>query len=689
VVSTEDIRGIISTSTRVSFLGTGLFSGAPRPFIKEEFEKDISLIRKLYSFKGYFFTQIDTTITRNRQGDVRIAIRISENPPARIDSIRHYGLETVPDNLRSQYLKRSRIRPGQIFSVENLVSERERTLDFFRENGYTFFNPDSIGITVDTLGLKTGINFRMRLPERHTYGTTNVVVHDPLKRNDPSGPVTFVRDNIAVTVYGGHSFSKKLFPSSIAWKPGELTRQSLEQRTLENFGSLNLFSSISMEKDSVMIGNAISMTIHLDPSPKHLIEPKLLVDNRYGSLFIGGVLAYENRNLFGAAQQLKISGNYGSQTASNTNLLSNLTPGQYDRITPHEFTLKASLIMPKLGKQGSFYTGTIEHSQSKLPVLLDSQREIFRGTYTSRPSKSSRLNFDFFELEIAQKDSLRGFQQLFKSDLARNIGIDPSDQNAVKNGIDSLLQTRFNQTFRLQYNYSKQNNISSQKTSSWNLAAMVEESGSLLWLIDKYIDTKTHEGFSDAEPQVFGTSYNQYLKLDTQIAYTKYVSPNNQIAAKIALGWMTPYGKALTTPEDHRFYAGGSTSMRGWLFGTLGPGNCSSSATSNFGADIRAELGLEYRLQFFSLFGQQSGLALFSDVGNIWDRKGPYAFSIESLSQDFAWDWGAGLRVGSPIGPFRFDFAWKVHDPASSHPWKISTMKASDFVFNFGIGEPF
>ncbi|MBN1929105.1 MAG: sorting and assembly machinery component 50 [Chlorobiaceae bacterium] len=687
-LTTEEIREIMSTWTRDSFLGTGLFSGAPRPFKTEEFEKDITLIKKLYTFKGYFFADVDTTVVRDKKGNVRIDIRIRENQPTRIDSIRYSGLNSVPEELRKRYFRRSRLKPERIFSVETLIEERDRSLDFFRNYGYTFFSPDSINITVDTLGLKAGIHFMMNLPERHVYGPTRVIVNDPLRNERPPKSRTFVRDNVSVTIYGDQKFSPDIFPSAIAWKEGGLTSQSVEQRTLENFGTTNLFSSIAMERDSVQAG-AIPMTVRLEPAPKHLIEPKLLVDNRYGALFIGGAIAYENRNLFGAGQQFRISTNYGSQTSASTNYLSSLSPDQYEKAIPYEFNVKANLVIPKIGRQGSSYTGTLEYSQAQLPILLKSRREIIRGTYSSQPTRNSRLNFDFFELEVVSRDSLRGFKQLFTNDLAENINIDPTTDKAVNRALDSLLQTRLNQTFRLQYNFSNRHNALFRRSATWNVSVIAEESGGLLWLIDKYIDTSNRAGFTDADPQIFGTGYNQYLKLDTQVAITKDLSPDRQIAARLALGWMGPYGKAESTPEEHRFYAGGSNSMRGWLFGQLGPGNCASDASSNFGADIRAELGLEYRMKLFKLFGQPSGVTLFSDIGNIWDRSGPYALSLKSLGRDFAWDLGAGVRLGSPIGPFRFDFAWKIHDPANPRRWRITHNKLSDFTFNFGIGEAF
>ena len=687
-ITTDEIRGIMTTSTRTSFLGTGIFRGSVRPFLPEDFEKDINLIRKLYTFKGYFFAEVDTTIVRKPDRTIDIAIKIRENKPTRIDSLFYAGVDSLPGDLRARYFKKSKLKVKDIFTVEKLIQERDRSLEFFKENGYTFFHPDSIRIKVDTLGLNAGIRFKLNLPGQFKYGPVMAVVHDPIKKDDTATAIRFKRDSVSVTIYGRQKFSQKLFPAAIAWRPGQMTQQSLEQRTLQNFGSTNLFSSISIERDSTKNGN-IYTTIHLEPSPKHQIEPKFLVDNRYGSLFLGGALAYENRNLFGGGQQLRLSSNYGTQTSANTNLLGNLKPGQYDKVIPYEFNLKADLLMPVLKRQGSFYNSSVEYSQSRLPVLLSSRREIFRGTYSTKPSTNTRINFDFFEIEVVRKDSLRGFQQLFKTDLAKNININPANPAAVNKGIDSLLQTRLNQTFRLQYNYSNRLDLSPLKTWTWNFTTTAEESGSLLWLIDKYIDKKQYVGFSDMDPQIFGTAYSQYVKLDTQLAFAKEVMPDRQIAGRIALGWMSPYGRGTTTPEEHRFYAGGSNSMRGWLFNTLGPANCNSKAISNFGADIKAELGLEYRMKLFKVFGQPSGVTFFTDVGNIWDRKGPYAFSLQSLTRDFAWDWGTGLRIGSPIGPFRFDFAWKVHDPANPSPWQFTNVGFSNLTFNFGIGEAF
>jgi len=618
---------------------------------------------------------------------VALKILIHENEPSKIDSLKYEGLDKVSRELKARYLDKKNLKVNDIFSVERLIDERNRTLSFFKEEGFAFFHEDSIRIKVDTVGNRAGILFRLNLPEQIKYGPIHAVVHNPIKSDTTPSEKTFSKDGVSGKVIGNQKVSPDLITSAIEFRPGKVTRQSLEQRTLQNFGTTNIFSSIYISPDSVHAGELYT-TVHLETAPRHQIEPKLLVDNRYGSLFFAGSLAYENKNLLGGAEQFHVSSEFGTQIGNRNSVLENLDPSQYAKVIPYEFNLKSSLLLPVLKKPGNSYSVTAEYASTIQPVLLSTQNAVLRGTYSAKLSPSTRLSFDFFEFELVKNDSLRGFKQLFKTNLAKNIGIDPTNNAAVNAGLDSLLKTHIDQTFRLRYNYTNRQSVQPAKTT-WNLDLLLEDCGTIPWLIDKYLDTKTYMGFTDKEPQIYGTTYTQYIKIEPALSFIEALSPQSQFAGRGNIGWMTPWGKAETTPQERRFYAGGANSMRGWLFNTLGPSNSSSNAAANFGADIKVQLNMEYRLKFFKLFRQSSGVTFFSDMGNIWDRTGPYAFTPKSLINDYAWDAGVGLRIGSPIGPFRFDFAYKLRDPTETKAWRISTWKLRDFTFNFGIGEAF
>ncbi|KZK74119.1 MAG: hypothetical protein A3K90_07850 [Pelodictyon luteolum] len=684
-VSDQELQQVIMTTPEKSLFGIGIFARRRQPFNMEDFEKDLILLRKLYTYKGYFFAELDPRFNYKSSGrKVDIDIHVKENEPTRIDSLAYQGISTAPDSLRKEFLQRKVLHTGDIFSVERLIDERDRSISFFREHGYAFFNEDSLRIRIDTVGTRAGVLMQLRLPIRLHYGGVTAVVHNPLSRKSSKEARLIERDSLKIRIAGGQSISPILITSAIDFRPGLLTRQSREQKTLQNFGATNIFSSIYIQQDSVK-NRKLYNTIHLEPAPKHQLEPKILADNRYGSLFLGGALAYENKNLFGGAEQLRTTTEYGTQIGSSSTLLSNLDAGDYDPVVPYELRMKNTLLLPVLKKPGNFYSASAEYSQSRLPVLLTNTNALVRGSYSAASGEKGRMDFDFFDIEWVQKDSLRGFSKLFRTDLANNIGIDTSNPDDVSAGLDSLLDAHVNQTFRLRYSHSNRDPLRPEKTI-WKTNVLLEHAGAIPWLIDEYIDTSPHTGFTDSDPQIFGTTYSQYVKADTRVTFDKRLTDKSRLAGKVDVGWMAPYGKAEDTPEERRFYAGGSNSMRGWLFNTLGPGSSSSEAVANFGADVKVELALEYRIKFFRLFGQESGITAFSDLGNIWNRTGPYAFSLNSLTRDFAWDWGLGLRVGSPIGPFRFDFAWRLHDPSLADPWVFGD---GGLTFNFGIGEAF
>jgi len=679
---------LLSTESSVKAWLQESLGEQPAQFKPDDFQRDIALIKKLYTYKGYFNASIDTMlVTSRKDGKTAINITVTENQPARIDTIHHQGLEKLDDRERNAYLSGSAIQLGRIFTVDDLISERDRTIDFFKEHGYALIQEDSIHINIDTIGVQAGIQVIVNLPEQLTYGPLKAILRDPRSPDSTASRKTRHIDGIDIVDYTSENVSDKLISAYTAYRPDQTTKLSLQQATLQNFGATNMFSSVFISRDSVSQGQ-LHTTLHLEPKPRHLIKPTVYADNRYGKLFVGGKLIYENKNLFSSAENLRVTTGFGVQTSDSNDLLKNLDESLYTSYKPYELGISADLVIPELNHPGNTYGAFLEYNRSRLPILLDNQKGLMRLSYNAGLTANSRVNFDFFELEWVKKDSLDGFRTLFEKDLAENIDVDPENMEAVDSALDSLMQTTLNQTFRLQYFLSNRPDQPRQATRHWNVT--LEAVGTLPWLIDRYVDKASYEGFTDNDPQIFGTTYSHFLKLSTNYSFTKPGGENTVTAGRLFMGWMAPFGKAEDTPDERRFYAGGPNSMRGWVFNTLGPGRNSNDVTANLGADIKLEGNLEYRVKFFRVFNQPSGIAVFTDVGNIWDRQGDYGLTLASLYKDIGWDMGIGLRIGSPIGPFRFDFAYKLYDPSKHpEPWVIREWTPGDFTFNFGIGEPF
>lgn len=114
-------------------------------------------------------------------------------------------------------------------------------------------------------------------------------------------------------------------------------------------------------------------------------------------------------------------------------------------------------------------------------------------------------------------------------------------------------------------------------------------------------------------------------------------------------------------PPDQRFYAGGSTTVRGFRYQSLGP---QFSDHNPIGGTSIVTLGAEFRQRF----GMNWGGALFIDAGEVSQNSRPFEGCGSQPSGTpvdatcvFGEGYGAGVRYYTPIGPIRIDVALPVH----------------------------
>lgn len=118
---------------------------------------------------------------------------------------------------------------------------------------------------------------------------------------------------------------------------------------------------------------------------------------------------------------------------------------------------------------------------------------------------------------------------------------------------------------------------------------------------------------------------------------------------------------------DELYYAGGSTSVRGWRRLRLGP--IDNNDVPSGGRSI-LEGNLELRLPLW----KSLGMVLFTDAGNVW--RSSATFPLDDLHYAAGW----GLRLDTPIGPGRIDFAWKLNRQVEAE---------KRFEFHLSIGQAF
>lgn len=177
-----------------------------------------------------------------------------------------------------------------------------------------------------------------------------------------------------------------------------------------------------------------------------------------------------------------------------------------------------------------------------------------------------------------------------------------------------------------------------------------------------YGNPQRGDGFT-AQPFVeFSGLFNEasysFQKASLELRGYKKLTNSTVGAARIQ-GGAIYFSKQDSLPSDIRFYAGGSSDVRGWNRQELGPKEVVEDSTGRvriipIGGRATASFNVELR-QEVDRFIKGLSIAGFLDGGQVWR-------SISSIgSRPIQYGVGGGLRYDSPIGPIRVDIAYKVN----------------------------
>ena len=139
-----------------------------------------------------------------------------------------------------------------------------------------------------------------------------------------------------------------------------------------------------------------------------------------------------------------------------------------------------------------------------------------------------------------------------------------------------------------------------------------------------------------------------YYKSEIGITHYYQLDKDWVLAGRFSAGFIKPF-KGSETPIEDRFLIGGASSLRGWGRHQISPKNEDGEL---IGGNSMMEGSLELRFPVYDIF---SGVT-FMDAGNVWAD----AFDYD-LSQ-LRYNAGLGMRVDTPIGPVRLDFASPVYE---------------------------
>lgn len=123
------------------------------------------------------------------------------------------------------------------------------------------------------------------------------------------------------------------------------------------------------------------------------------------------------------------------------------------------------------------------------------------------------------------------------------------------------------------------------------------------------------------------------------------------IIRDVILGWRAragvvfPYGADSTIAPDDRFFLGGGSTVRGYAFNALGPGDEDGNP---LGGRIVMLGNIEARMRIYG----RLGFALFLDTGGLWESISEITARTTGLGI------GMGIRFSTPFGPLRLDYGF-------------------------------
>jgi translocation and assembly module TamA len=152
---------------------------------------------------------------------------------------------------------------------------------------------------------------------------------------------------------------------------------------------------------------------------------------------------------------------------------------------------------------------------------------------------------------------------------------------------------------------------------------------------------------------IYQTTIAGYFDLTELISST----PGYSVLAARFVGGIARGAGEFDLPPDQRFYAGGSGTIRGYRYQSVGPQFPDGNPK---GGTALAAVGVELRQRFTPTIGG----VLFVDAGQVTESANPTA-------GEFRVGVGTGVRYYTPIGPIRLDLAFPVRRQPDDDKFEI------------------
>jgi len=643
---------------------------------------------------GYFGSYANFELKNNGE-KVSINYQLFLTEPYIIDSVFFPQSDQIVLKTIGESFENSILEKGDIYSLENIQSEKVRIDEFLKTNGFFYFNPDYLIFEADTTGGRRKVNLNLKIKDVTPYEALLVYRINDVYINTAYSvgidSVPYVKDTIAGLPFYYYSvnddFRKRPIVRSVFLNKGEIYSRKDHNATLGQLMGMGTFKFVNVrfaEVDSANFGY-LSSYINLTPLPRRSAQIELEVKSKSNNFLGPGLkLSYRNRNTFRGAELFvaNLHTSFETQFGKDTKGLNSFDIGPGFEfyiprfITPFNLKNPTGYYLPKTKI-------TVGYNYLKRAGFFNLNSVAFTYGYKWKETLLKDHEFNPIVLSYLR---LSNRSPEFEALLQDNVLLQKSFEEQFIAGLNYLF------TYNQQLLPNKKNQVFFQ--------SKIELYGNTLSLINRVI--KNEKPDPDNPYRLAGEVYAQLARFEVDFRNYYNINETTQLIARVYSGIGIAYGNSITLPYVSQFFSGGSSSVRAFRVRSLGPGTFRNEdvQTSFYdqGGDIKMEANLEYRYKIVGMFRG----AFFADAGNIWLLEENSATPGGKISSQFlnelALGGGFGLRLDANFFVLRLDLAIPFKKPwlDSGDKWVIDDMKfgsgswrKDNLLLNIAIGYPF
>jgi len=712
--------------------------------------KNVERFKQYYKNKGFFNTRVEVKkrLLPNQKGIVQYLIQTDNQYT--IESIREEINSPALDSLYNLSFKNRLLKKGDPFNINTFEAERNRLINYFRNNGVYNFQQNNIQFTaaIDSSGIDTKIPVLVEISnlqkrENDTLKKVQYQIHKVKEINLYIDSASKLTQNTVFTDSITYKDFKVFYKEKLKYKPKALEEVVFieKNKPYSDYSRILTYRYISNLKNfkypSIIfkpIGKTSDLEANIFLSPKERFSMGFDLDFSHSNIQDFGFSlgsSFEIRNIFRGAEVLEMSikNTLGSSSdiASLESQLFNLyelgadTQLKFPRII---FPINLEELIPK-----TMNPSTSINFNATLQQNIGLDKQYFGANYQLNwePNKLAKLNLKIIDLEFINNQNISNYFNVYKNsyDRLNEIGkqfnsnpnhFDTNGNLIIPEGANNFIaEVLNNQTSLTKENNSYQDiNLVKERQDRLTTNNLILGSSfgiyynsqqNLLdetffqfqWklsligsLLNEILKSSRTEKNINGQYEIAGVTPSQFIK--TEINYIKHwqLYQNTVLAFRAFSGVAIPFGNANSIPFSRSYFSGGSNDIRGWRAYKLGPGSSNNMNEFNE-ANFKLTLNLEYRFPFI---GKMNG-ALFIDAGNIWnvlDNISDSAYRFEGFKDlnEIAIGTGFGIRYDFDFFVLRLDTGFKTYNPALPRASRWQTKYSiKEAVFNIGINYPF